>query len=95
MVFGYWYRFNAGTNTQIPSLGNLNMKNVFKFLAPFLLMLSLFFGFTELASADAVAEATTALTSAKTDAQSIGGLIVGAVAVLAVVGLVISMLRKA
>lgn len=67
-----------------------------KLLAPFLVTSAVFFGLTEAAFAvDVVNEATTALTSAKADAQSVGGLIVAAVAVLAVVGLILGMLRKA
>jgi hypothetical protein len=72
------------------------MKKLLAWFAPHLLIFFVFFGLTEAAFAvDVVTEATTALTSAKADAQSIGGLIVAAVAVLAVVGLILSMLRKA
>jgi hypothetical protein len=72
------------------------MKKLLAWFAPHLLIFCVFFGLTEAAFAvDVVTEATTALTSAKADAQSIGGLIVAAVAVLAVVGLILSMLRKA
>lgn len=72
------------------------MKNLSALFAPFLLTSAVFLGLTEAAFAvEVVTEATTALTSAKADAQSVGGLIVAAVAVLAVVGLILSMLRKA